>query len=145
MLPPIADQAEWGKLHGELIARIRSAAGDMTLVQSPHFGLILYCWKEWTTVKEVQEFITRLVESDDGVLKFLHGMIAERSTSRGRYVSQRGWYLPINDVRTFIDPELLIKPMERIRRERWADMTDLERATVDAFDPGLKESELDMT
>ena len=137
-LPRIVNEVEWGNIHNELIARIGSAARDMTLAQSPHLGLILYCWKEWTTVEEVQEFVMRLAESEDGVLKFLQAMIAPRATFSNRYVSVRGWYLPINEVRELIDPRLLAPYIERIKQERWGNMTEVEHAAVDALDMALR-------
>ena len=74
-----------------------------------------------------------LIESDDGVLAFLQGMIAQKSSSVGKYASRMGWYLPIDSVSEFIDPAVLVKPLERIKSERWADMTDLQREATDAF------------
>ena len=41
--------------------------------------------------------------------------------------------LPIDAVSQFIDPEVLVKPLQRIKRERWVDMNDLQREATDAF------------
>ena len=74
-----------------------------------------------------------LTESDDGVLEFLQGMVARTSSTAGRYAARSGWYFPIDGVKEFIDPEALVEPLQRMRSERWADMTDFQREATDAF------------
>ena len=129
----ILDEAKWNEVIDRLVTRISSAAEDMTLSQSPHLGILLYRWKEWATPEDSRRFVARLTRSDDGVLDFLQGMIAQRSTSVGKYASKRGWYLPIDAVNEFIDAEVLVESIQRIKRGRWADMTDIQRAAIDAF------------
>ena len=129
----LLDEAGWNEVRNKLVIRISTAAEEMSLAQSPHLGILLYRWKEWAPIEDSQRFVRRLIESDDGVLAFLQGMIAQKSSSVGKYASRRGWYLPIDSVSEFIDPAVLVKPLERIKRERWADMTDLQREATDAF------------
>ena len=129
----LLDEAGWNEVRNKLVIRISTAAEEMSLAQSPHLGILLYRWKEWAPIEDSQRFVRRLIESDDGVLAFLQGMIAQKSSSVGKYASRMGWYLPIDSVSEFIDPAVLVKPLERIKRERWADMTDLQREATDAF------------
>ena len=129
----LLDEAGWNEVRNKLVIRISTAAEEMSLAQSPHLGILLYRWKEWAPIGDSQRFVRRLIESDDGVLAFLQGMIAQKSSSVGKYASRMGWYLPIDSVSEFIDPAVLVKPLERIKRERWADMTDLQREATDAF------------
>jgi len=126
-------EAGWKDVRNRLLIRINTAAEDLSLAQSPHLGILLYRWREWAPIEDSQEFVRRLTESEDGILAFLQGMIAQQSTSAGKYASRRGWYFPIDSVGEFIDPEALVKPLQRLKRERWADMTDLEREATDAF------------
>ncbi len=127
------DEAKWNEVIGRLVTRISSAAEDMTLSQSPHLGILLYRWKEWDTPEDSRTFVARLTRSDDGILDFLQGVLAQQSTPVGNYASRRGWYLPIDTVSEFIDPEILVEPLQRIKRERWDDITDMQRAAIDAF------------
>ena len=129
----LLDEAGWKEVRDKLVTRISTAAEEMTLAQSPHLGILLYRWKEWAPMEDSQRFVRRLTGSDDGVVQFLQGMISQHSTSVGRYASQMGWYLPIDGVKEFIDPEVLVKPLQRIKRERWADMTDIQQEATDAF------------
>ena len=130
----LLDEDGWSEVRKRLMNRIGAAAKEMTLAQSAHLGILLYRWKEWApTENSPQEFVKRLTESDDGILAFLQGMIAQQSSSAGKYTSRNGWYLSIDNVNQFIDPEVLVKPVQRIKKERWADMTDLQQEAVDAF------------
>ena len=127
----LVGEREWTDIRTTLVARISAAAEEMTLGHSHHLGVLLYSWKDWAAVEEVQRFVGRLTESDDGVLLFLQAMLAQRSTSASKYVSQTGWYLPVNDVRKFIDPEILTEVVQRIRKEGWANLTESQRAVID--------------
>ena len=129
----LLDGAGWNDVRNKLVTRISTAAEEMSLAQSPHLGILLYRWRQWAPIEDSHRFVRHLTESDDGVLAFLQGMIAQKSSSAGKYASRRGWYLPIDSVSEFIDPEVLVKPLERIKRERWADITDLQREATDAF------------
>ncbi len=129
----LLDEAGWTGVRDKLVTRISNAAEEMSLAQSPHLGILLYRWKEWAPIEDSQRFVRRLTESDDGILAFLQGMIAQQSSSTGKYASRRGWYLPISNVIEFIDPEILVKPLQRIKRERWVDMNELQREAIEAF------------
>ena len=137
----LLSEAGWNDIRNKLVTRMSTAAEEMSLAQSPHLGILLYGWREWAPAEDGQRFVERLTESDDGVLAFLQGMMAQQASTAGKYASRRGWYLSIDNVREFIDPEALVKPLQRIRRDRWADLTDLQREAVDAFfvarEPGL--------
>ena len=89
----LLDDAGWNEIRNELVARISTAAEDMSLAQSPHLAILLYRWKEWAPIEDSQRFVRGLTASDDGVLAFLQGMIAQSASSAGKYASRKGWYL----------------------------------------------------
>lgn len=129
----LIDEARWKEVINNLVTRIRAAAEGTTLISSPHFAILLYRWRDWAPIEESQKFVERLVESDDGVLDFVQGMLTPKSTTVGKYAARMGWYFPTEGVKGFIAPELLVKPLQRIKRERWADVTDLQREAINAF------------
>lgn len=129
----LMERKEWNEIRDKLVIRVSAAGEDLTLARSPHLGILLYRWKEWAPTEDCARFVRRLTESDDGVLAFLQGMIAQQSSSVGRYASRRGWHLPIDNVKEFIDPKIFEKSIQRIKRERWDDLTDLQREAIDAF------------
>ena len=133
MKEPLLDESGWDAVRRKLVVRINIAAEEMLLVRSPHFATLLHRWKEWAPAEDSRKFVKRLTESDDGVLEFLQGMVARTSSTAGKYTSRNGWYFPIDGVKEFINPAALIEPLQRMRSERWADMTDFQREATDAF------------
>ena len=129
----LLDQSGWNDVRQKLVARITTEAENMSLARSPHFDILLYRWKEWAPAEDSRRFVNRLAESDDGVLEFLQGMVARTSSTAGRHASRIGWYFPIDGVKEFIDPEVLVEPLKRMRDERWSKMTDFQREAIDAF------------
>ena len=133
----LIDEEGWDEIRSYLLGRIRAAASDMTLANSPHLAILLYRWKEWGLIEEIREFADRLVESDDGVLVFLQGMMAQKSTSVGEYAALQGWHIPLENVGEFVDVETLHKSVQRIKIERGDDVSALARAAIEAFMEGM--------
>ncbi len=113
------------------LERIRAAAREGTLVSVPNLASVLYRWREWAGEGEVKQWIERLVESDDGLWKFV-------DTCLSKVMSQS-----IEDrvvrIRYRIDPSLLefigtVELASRIERlvksGRWSDE---KRLVVDKF------------
>ena len=129
----LMNDSGWNDVRQKLVARINTAAEEMSLARSPHLAILLYRWSEWAPTEDSRRFARRLTESDDGVLEFLQGMVARTSSTVGRYASRNGWYLSIDGVKEFIDPEVLVEPLQRMKSDRWAEMTDFQREAIDAF------------
>ena len=140
MQDALLNEPGWDDVRRKLIARISAAAEEMSLAKLPHFAILLYRWQEWAPAEDSQRFVKRLIESDDGVLEFLQGMVARSSSTAGRFVERQGWHLSIDGVREFIDPAALVEPLQRLRSKRWADMTDFQREATDAFFAAQSES-----
>ena len=129
----LLNEEGWNEIRNDLVIRIKAAANEMALAQSPHLAILLYRWGEWGLIEDTQEFVRRLIESDDGVLAFLQGMMARRSVTVGEYATSWGWYIPLDDLREFVDPDDLTVPVQRIQSERSDDLSDLQRAAINAF------------
>ena len=129
----LLDEEGWNEIRNDLVTRIKAASREMTLAQSPHLDTLLHRWREWGPIEDAQEFVCSLIKSDDGVLLFLQGMMERRSISIEGYASLRGWYTPLDNVRGFIDPNVLTESVQRIQNERRNGMSDLQRTAIDAF------------
>ena len=130
---PLLNESGWNDVRQKLVARINTAAEEMSLARLPHFAIVLHRWSEWAPTEDSRRFVKHLTETDDGVLEFLQGMVARTSSTAGRYASKNGWYFPIDGVKEFIDPEVLVEPLQRMRSDCWAEMTDFQREAIDAF------------
>ena len=139
----LIDEKGWEEIQNVLVGRIRSAAKDMTLAESPHLAILLYRWREWGLIEEVQDFVGRLVESDEGVLVFLQGMMAETSTSVGMYAARRGWRIPVEDISEFVDLDPLNESVQRIKKERKDGFSEREQAALQAFLEGMAPDSLE--
>lgn len=130
---PLLNESGWNDVRQKLVARINTAAEEMSLARLPHFANVLHRWSEWAPTEDSRRFVKHLTETDDGVLEFLQGMVARTSSTAGRYASKNGWHFPIDGVKEFIDPEVLVEPLQRMKSDRWAEMTDFQREAIDAF------------
>lgn len=131
----LIDDKGWEEIRNVLVERARAAAKDMTLASSPHLGILLYKWKEWGSIEEARDFVSRLVESEDGVLVFLQGIMAPKSTSVGAYgyAARQGWHIPAEAVSEFVCLEVLKESVQRVKTVRGDDISFLEQAAIEAF------------
>lgn len=131
----IIDEKSWEEIRNVLVDRIRAAAKDMTLASSPHLDILLYRWREWGSTEEARSFVDRLLESPDGVLAFLQGMIAPKTTSVGEYgyAARRGWHFPAEAVSEFVCLDILNELVQRVKTERGDDISSLQQAAIEAF------------
>ena len=142
----LIDEKGWEEIRKLLVDRIRDAAKDMTLASSPHLGILLYRWREWGSMEEAREFVGRLVESDDGVLVFLQGMMAPKSTSVGEYgyAARQGWHISAEAVSEFVSLEILNESVQRVKTGRGDDISFLEQAAIEAFLDSMTSTEMDV-
>lgn len=131
----IIAENSWEEIRNLLVDRIRAAAKDMTLASSPHLGILLYRWREWGSIEEACAFVDLLLESDDGVLTFLQGMMAPKTTSVGEYgyAARQGWHIPAEAVSEFVSLEILNESVQRVKTVRGDDFSFLEQAAIEAF------------
>lgn len=67
------------KLKNLVAERLRSAARDDSLRRIPWLGsgFVLHCYADWTSDAEVEEYVSKLIQSDDGLCDFLMGFLWE--------------------------------------------------------------------
>ena len=131
----IIAENDWEEIRNVLVDRIRAAAKDMTLASSPHLGILLYRWREWGSIEEGRAFVDRLLGSEDGVLTFLQGMMAPKTTSVGEYgyAARQGWHIPAEAVSEFVCLEILNELVQHVKTVRGDDFSFLEQAAIEAF------------
>ncbi len=131
----IIDEKDWEEIRNVLVGRIRTAAEDMTLASSPHLDILLYMWKEWGSIEDARAFVSRLLETDDGVLVFLQGMMAPKTTSVGEYgyAARQGWHIPAEALSDFVSLELLNESVQRVKAMLGDNMSSPEQAAINAL------------
>jgi predicted KAP-like P-loop ATPase len=96
-------------------AKIREAAEAGHLRQHPRFAYILYRWLEWTSPDEVRTWVSRLIETEEGLLDFLKGVTQPVvSHGMGQYVSRTSWRIRLDDIAAFVPLDLVKQRVEAL-------------------------------
>ena len=126
---------EFQQVRGDALKRIRASAKDGTLPGGRHFGSTLFKWRDWTDRgRPARRYVKKLIESDDGLIGFLVGMLAARSSSAGKYAVRHGSYISLDGVKALVEPEGLLSRVRGIKDNEWGRLTDEQRLAVDAVE-----------
>ena len=71
------DSDHLNELKSLVAERLRSAARDDSLRRTPFFGFVLQRYADWASKAEVEEYVSKLIQSDDGLCDFLMGFLWE--------------------------------------------------------------------
>lgn len=93
--------------------KIQIWANNGLLAKHKKLAGILYSWERWNGIEDVRGFVTKLIETDEGLLDFVAAFLS-KSTSHGMsdYVGRLHWSIPIDSIKHFVDPETF---KERVR------------------------------
>ena len=121
------------------VAKIRLAAISGLLENHKKMLYILYTWRKWTSPQEPSAWISKLVESDSGVVKFLTALL-QRSTSQsmGDYVPKEHRSIRIENIENFIPSTLIAEKIQSINTEK---LTEEEQKAIRAFQKALERKE----
>jgi len=66
---------------------------------------ILYSWERWTGRTNIDNFVTTLIKTDEGLIDFMASFLS-KSTSHGMsdYVGKVHWRIPLDSIKHFRDP-----------------------------------------
>ena len=78
-IDPTIEIEHLDKLQSLVVERLRSAALDDSLRGIPWLGsgFVLHCYADWASAREVEEYVSKLIQSDDGLCDFLMGFLWE--------------------------------------------------------------------
>ena len=63
------------KLKSLVAERLRSAARDDSLRRTPLLGFVLYRYADWASAPEAEAYVSKLIQSDEGLCDFLTGFL----------------------------------------------------------------------
>ena len=117
------------------IRKIKAAAADGTLATVPHLAYMLYAWREWAGQEALSEYLTKTVETDEGLARFLEGFLqAERAHGMGDSVGRVNWRVRPKAVADFVaDTDALCGRAAGILKEAPDWLTDRQRIALSAF------------
>ena len=68
---PLFSREEVSGLKGICVKKIKKAAKDGSLENSPKLAYVLSRWKEWESEEAVKNYVAKLLKTDDGLFRFL--------------------------------------------------------------------------
>ena len=68
---PLFSREEVSGLEGICVKKIKKAAKDGSLANSPKLAYVLSRWKEWESEEAVKNYVAKLLKTDDGLFRFL--------------------------------------------------------------------------
>lgn len=66
--------------------KIKKHAENSELSRTPHLDLLLHKWRDWGVEADVETFVQRLLETEEGLTALLVGFARERTGSEGRRI-----------------------------------------------------------
>lgn len=101
--PPLLDAAEVKQLLGVWVERVRSMLHEPALTNHTEFRWVLECWRHWGDAAELRAACANLVESDAGLLVFLHAFLDFAQIASAKKVVRRprlnpSWLEPFIDI-----------------------------------------------
>jgi predicted KAP-like P-loop ATPase len=132
----ILSEEDLPELRTICVEKIRRAAESGKLKTSKNMAYILYQWRGWTSPEEPRNWVTTLVESQDGLLSFLTAVL-QRSMSHGvgDYVSREHWKINLQNLEDFVSVDVIEQKVNNLALET---LGDKEQKAVQAFRKALR-------
>lgn len=118
------------------VSKIQQAATNGTFSEHARLGQLIGLWSEWSSPGEAQAWVKHLIDSRDGLLKFLVAFLREsRSYGHSRYVGRPVWDVDLTRIEKFVEPELIEQKLTEMRTR---DLEGKQRQAVAAFQRAMK-------
>jgi predicted KAP-like P-loop ATPase len=94
----LMDESQLERFKALCVERLKAAARDGTLLKQPDLLELLYRWRDWAGEEEPRQWVASLLESSDGVVRFLVTV-----TTPYRVNGKRRWRVRLKYVEDFAD------------------------------------------
>jgi predicted KAP-like P-loop ATPase len=112
----LLDDTSVDDLKAILIEKIRKSAETGGLTSHPKLGTLLGIWAEWAGPDEPKSCVESLTQTGEGLVVFLETMTNQATSSgSGDSVPREFWYMQLNLVERFIDPEVVASRLEKLK------------------------------
>lgn len=139
--PPTLSQEICSSLRTAVLAQIRKAAEDGTLLKTPSLARVLWLWKEWGQPGETERWFQKQCESDDAIPKLVGICVIEaRESSEFNPVPKLVYRLNLESLSKFIAPESLKDRLAPLLKN--STLSSRERAGLEQLERYLQSGEL---
>jgi len=97
------------------IEKIRKFKYEGKLLENPNFNRIIYSWKEWDDSEECQNFVNDIIETDEGLIKFISKFTNTVFTQEGMYLESKSLTFKYKCLKVFINLETTKFRLETLR------------------------------
>jgi predicted KAP-like P-loop ATPase len=116
------------------VQKIRTFSKLKTFSKIPDLLNVLFRWKDWATIDEPKNYVTKLLKTDNGICEFLSGCISQ-TTSYGieDHVAITKTKINIKWMEEIVDVEELKKKVEKISKKKHNNLSEQDNACLNLF------------
>jgi len=120
------------ELESIVLEKVRNAAQDNSLLQTPHLSSVLYRWSDWASGDEVKQWIDKVIKDDNNLVALLEKFLQKTSSqsmddrvSRFEYKLNPKWLEPFTDINHVFD---------RVNKlVQYDNLTDRQKIAIKSF------------
>jgi predicted KAP-like P-loop ATPase len=120
------------ELENVALERVRNAAQDNSLLQTPHLSSVLYRWSDWASGDEVKQWIDKVIKDDNNLVALLEKFLQKTSSQsmddrvlRFEYRLNPKWLEPFTDINHVFD-----RVNELVQND---NLTDRQKIAIKSF------------
>jgi predicted KAP-like P-loop ATPase len=103
------------ELEGIALKRLRDAAQQNSLLQSPKLSENLHYWQSWAGEEEVKQWVEKIIEDDEGLVNFLENLLPKDFSEDGSNETPRtGYKLDLNWLEPYLEPSAIVERMRSL-------------------------------
>lgn len=103
------------ELEGIALKRLRDAAQQNSLLQSPKLSENLHYWQSWAGEEEVKQWVEKIIEDDEGLVNFLENLLPKDFSEDGSNETKKaGYKLDLNWLEPYLEPSAIVERMSSL-------------------------------
>ena len=103
------------ELEGIALKRLRDAAQQNSLLQSPKLSENLHYWQSWAGEEEVKQWVEKIIEDDEGLVNFLENLLPKDFSEDGSNETQKtGYKLDLSWLEPYLEPSAIVERMSSL-------------------------------
>ena len=103
------------ELGGIALKRLRDAAQQNLLLQSPKLSENLHYWQIWAGEEEVKQWVEKIIDDDEGLVNLLENLLPKDFSEDGSKETQKtGYKLDLSWLEPYLEPSAIVERMSSL-------------------------------
>ncbi len=103
------------ELEGIALKRLRDAAQQNFLLQSPKLSENLHYWQIWAGEEEVKQWVEKIIDDDEGLVNFLENLLPKDFSEDGsNEIQKTGYKFDLSWLEPYIEPSAIVERMSSL-------------------------------